>query len=98
MGQQRAHLCIGEWCDWHNLHGLLALQIGQQRTQVVALRQFGVAAGAEEHHWLLAQVAHQIGQQFATAAIGPLQVVEGDQQRRARGDQRQQLARGFPES
>ena len=61
-------------------------------------RQFYVPAGACDEDGVAAQLAHQVGQQFATAAVGPLQVVEDDQQGRAFANGVEQRAGGFPQA
>ena len=68
----------------------VAAQRGDQLRQRVVVVDLGVAVGAEEHRAPRLRRPDQVAQQLQRRAVGPLQVVEHEQQRRAGGDLRQQ--------
>ena len=98
LRDQHADLLVAQRLQLDGLDRVLALQVGEQGTQGVVGSQLVLATGAHDHNGMVLQAARQVGQQFATAAIGPLQVVERDQERRAIADNRQQFARGLPQA
>ena len=69
---------------------VLAPQRGDQLRQRVPLLELRVAVGAEEHRAPRLGRAHEVAQQLHGRAVGPVQVVEDEQQRRARGQLGQQ--------
>ena len=69
---------------------VLAPQRGDQLRQRVPLLELRVAVGAEEHRAPRLGRAHEVAQQLHRRAVGPVEVVEDEQQRRARGQLGQQ--------
>ena len=72
----------------------VAPQRRDQLRQRVAVVDLGVAVGAEEHRAPRLRRPHQVAHQLQRRAVGPLQVVEHEQQRGAGGDLGQQRGQG----
>ena len=72
----------------------VAPQRGDQLRERVAVVDLGVAVGAEEHRAPRLRRPDQMAQHLQRRAVGPLQVVEHEQQRRAGGDLGQQRGEG----
>ena len=85
----RASPSSGTWREHR-----VAAQRGDQLRQRVAVVELGVAVGAEEHRAPRLRRPDQVAQHLQRRAVGPLQVVEHEQQRRAGGDLRQQRGQG----
>ena len=71
-----------------------AISVGQR----MVLVDLGLAVGAEEHRAPRLRRPHEVAQQLQRRAVGPLQVVEHEQQRRAGGDLRQQRGEGVEQA
>ena len=65
---------------------VLAPQRGDQLRERVALLELGVAVGAEEHRAPRLGRAHEVAQELHGRAVGPVQIVEDEQQRSAGGE------------
>ena len=79
------------------LDDVLALHVSQQRAQ----RMFGcklvLAARHQQHNRVTVQAASKVAEQFTTARVRPLHVIQHDQQRRSGADGHQQLIHSLPQ-
>ena len=69
----------------------VALELGQQRAQRVAAVQLVGAVGGDDEHALAAQRAREVDEEGARRAVGPVQVLDRDQQAVVAREQLQQL-------
>jgi hypothetical protein len=89
-GQLGDDLIAREALDRHALDDRRALGLGQQRAQRVAAVELVGAVRRDEQHALAAGVAHEEGQEVARRAIGPVDVLEHEHERRVVGQAAQE--------
>ena len=80
----RAHLPEREPAQQHALGGALARELGESLRQRMAAAQLDVAIGADQQQASRAQLAREELEQEQRGLVGPVQVVEDDDQRPAR--------------
>ena len=71
----RTDLLIAEGQQRNRFDDVFALQVDQERTQGVASPKLVLTAGSHDDNGYIVQATSKIGEQLATAAIGPLDVV-----------------------
>ena len=76
----------------------VALELGQQRAQRVAPVQLVLAVGGDDQHALAAQRAGQVDEEGARGAVGPVQVLDRDQQAGLAREQLEQLQQGVEQA
>ena len=74
------------------LHSFAALLLGHERAQRMASVQLVAAIGADEQDALVAQAAQQRGEELEGRAVGPMQVLDRDQEGRVGGQLVEQSA------
>ena len=86
-----AELLAGQRLELHPQRAGVALELGQQRAQRVTAVQLVRAVGGDDEHPLAAQTARQVDEERARRAIGPVQVLDRQQQPVLAREQLQQL-------
>ena len=76
----------------------VALELGQQRAQRVAAVQLVRAVGRDDQHALAAQRARQVHEEGARRAVGPVQVLDRDQQAFLTREQLEELEQGVEQA
>ena len=85
-------LGLREGADLEALDDRAALLLGQERAQRVLAVQLVAAVGADQEQALVAQAAHQGGEELERRAIGPVEVLDGEAGRALRGQPVEQRA------
>ena len=85
-GDQRADVALVEPVERDPLDEAVAAQVGEQLGQRVRGPHLGVAVGADDQQRRVARRAGDVAQQVQRAAVGPVQVVEHERERRPRRD------------
>ena len=75
-----ASSCAGERVQLDAAGAGVALELGQQRAQRVAAVQLVRAVGGDDEHALAAQRAGEVDEEGARRAVGPVQVLDREQQ------------------
>ena len=78
---QREHILGVKAGELDSLHALLAVKVGQQRRQRMIAREIGVTVGPHHHHRHRGARRDDVAQQRQRRRIGPVQVIEDQQQR-----------------
>ena len=85
-GHLLGELGLGERRHLEALHDVAALLLGEERAQRVLAVQLVAAVGAHDQQALVAQSPQQRGEELEGGAVGPVDVLDGEQQRRLGGE------------
>ena len=81
---QRADVGVGQRAELEPLHAGQPHQLGQQRPQRVAAVQVVGAVGGDHGDRLVGEPGQQVAQQVAAGPVGPVHVLQHEQQRAVR--------------
>src|SRR5713226_2244117 len=100
MRNETANLFAGKRIDWQGFDRMFALHMRYQGPQRMWwLRwQFGIAARRQQYDRVPINMTSQVAQQFSATAIGPLDIVQHNQEWRALAGANQKVANGFPQA
>ena len=95
IGQSLAQLGAIEWLEQDAARPLEALELGEQRAQGMAAMQLVGAIGQDHAHALLAQGAGEEHGEGTGRAVGPVHVLQDEDQRRGGAEAVDQLQHGL---
>ena len=93
VAQRGGQLVARERRELDAAHARVALQLGHQRAERMAAVQLVEPVGGDDEQALVAEAAREVGEERASGAVGPVQVLEHEQQRRALAELAQQRER-----
>ena len=92
---ERADRGIGQRCQFDALDSGKADELGEQRPQRVPAVQVVGAVGRDEGDGIVDETGQQVAQQVAAGPIGPVHVLQHDEQRLRRGELAEQRGDGL---
>jgi hypothetical protein len=78
---ERRHVRVAQRGELDPLHARQAHQLGEQRPQRVTAVQIVGTVGGHHHHRLVDQPGQEVAEQVAAGPVGPVHVLQHDQQR-----------------
>src|SRR5436309_15794428 len=99
MSDQPPNLLDTEWFQLERSHRTFTLHVGKEVQQRMRgqQRQFGITTGHDKGDWIAVKLTRQVPKQITTTMVGPLNIIQNNQQWCTFAGSDKQIACSFPQ-